>query len=65
MSNEARRQALGKKGIAYRHPRAFILTGLTISMCIMFSKPLYDVFFAEPPSEQEMIEIRNRIRSRL
>lgn len=54
MSDEARRQTLGKKGFAYRYPRGFIVTGVTIASCIMFSKPLYDIFFAEPQPEKKI-----------
>lgn len=55
MSNEIRRQTLGKRGFAYRHPNIFILTSVTISMCILFSKPLYDIFIAEPPVQEMKI----------
>lgn len=55
MYNEARRQTLGKRGFAYRHPNIFIFTGVTVSMCIFFSKPLYDIFFIKPPVKQEAI----------
>lgn len=55
MSNKVRRQALGKRGFAYRHPNIFILTSVTVSMCILFSKPLYDIFFAEPPVQEMKI----------
>lgn len=65
MSNEIKRQILKNKGFAYRHPKAFIFTGILISMGIMFSKPLYDIFFVESPSEEEMIIIRQRMRDRL
>lgn len=65
MSNEIRRQTLGNKGFAYRHPKVFIFTGILISMGIIFSKPLYDIFFMEQPSEEEMIMIRQRTRDRL
>lgn len=65
MSNEIKRQTLGNKGFAYRHPRVFILTGILISMGIMFSKPLHDIFFVEPPSEEELIIIQQRMRDRM
>lgn len=55
MSNKTRRQPIGKKGFAYRYPNFFILTSVTVSMCILFSKPLYDIFFAEPPVQEMRI----------
>lgn len=54
MSNEARKRTLGQKGFSYRYPNVFILAGVTVSMCILFSKPLYDIFFAKRPEQEAM-----------
>lgn len=60
MVNDPKRQTLGKRSFAYRYPRFFIVTGVTISVCIMFSKPIYDIFFVKP-QPQENIKIRDRL----
>lgn len=44
-----------KKGFMYRHPRAFIVIGMSVSMCVMFSKPIYDIIFATPKQRSQKI----------
>lgn len=40
-----------KRGISQRYPRTFVLTGTILAMCMIFSKPIYDVFFYKPPKD--------------
>lgn len=55
MDKDRRRHTLGKRGFAYRYPNLFILSGITISMCILYSKPIYDIFFVKPEVKQGVI----------
>lgn len=55
MHEDRRRHTLGKRGFAYRYPNVFIVSGITISMCLFFSKPIYDIFFAKSEVKQEAI----------
>jgi len=44
-----------KKNFVHRYPRTFIVIGVSLSLCIMFSKPIYDVIFV--PVEQRRSKI--------
>lgn len=38
------RKPIGRTSWVYRNPRTFILTGVTVSLAIIFSKPIYDIY---------------------
>lgn len=61
MQYEGRRKPLPKRGFTQRYPRIFILMGTTLAMCIIFSKPIYDVFFAKPPENVKKIALPDRV----
>lgn len=53
---------LPKRGWIQRNPRAFQLTFITGSLLVLFSRPLYDIFFEtsfQPPTDSFVIE-KNR-----
>lgn len=43
-----------KKNWIYRNPRLFTILFVTSSMLVLYSKPLYDVFFTEPIEYSEI-----------
>ncbi|XP_067627634.1 uncharacterized protein [Eurosta solidaginis] len=44
-----RTAVLPKRNWVQRNPRLFQITFLTISMLVLFSRPIYDAFIADPP----------------
>ncbi|KRF97479.1 uncharacterized protein Dwil_GK27303 [Drosophila willistoni] len=48
--NQQRRRTavLPKRSWIQRNPRLFQITALTTSLLIFFSKPIYDIFIADP-----------------
>lgn len=55
MQDDFRANLPRRKSFMYRHPRAFILIGITISMFVMFSKPIYDITYATPEQRSQQI----------
>lgn len=52
MQSETRRRAtVPKRGFAQRYPRSIMLVGTTLAMCILYSKPIYDIFFFKPQED--------------
>lgn len=45
--NDANRLRLKDRSLYYRYPRASVIIGTTLGLLIFYSKPLYDLFFAE------------------
>lgn len=58
MDNRHRSKTLGKRSWIYRYPRTFQITFTSLGIGILFSKPIYDIFFrarepedlSEPPT---------------
>jgi len=48
-SEERRRLTVPKRGFARRYPRSIMFLGTTLAMCLLYSKPIYDIFFSKPP----------------
>jgi len=62
MQNEGRRRiAVPKRGIGQRYPRTVILVGTTLAMCVLFSKPIYDIFFFKPSADRKKIALSDRV----
>ncbi|XP_037886697.1 uncharacterized protein LOC119635767 [Glossina fuscipes] len=54
---------LPKRNWIQRNPRLFQIGFITTSMLILFSKPLYDIFIAEPIQEPKFKKDGNGVRA--
>jgi len=62
MQNEERRRIkVPKRGIGQRYPRMFIFMGTTLAMCVIFSKPIYDIFFFKSSEDTKKIALSDRV----
>lgn len=48
-TNRYRKVPLGKKSWIYRNPRIFVGIGTTVSLLVLFSRPIYDFFISSKP----------------
>lgn len=57
MQYENRRKVVPKRGIAQRFPRTSVFMGTMLGLCIIFSKPLYDIIFYKPPKDLKEVTL--------